>query len=56
MFLPDLAVDDAYTQARSQHYTQYRFLTRIRLHYLWISLHLAIAATGFVLTVAIMFV
>jgi len=53
-FLPDLAVDDAYTEARTQHYAQYRFLTKIRLHHLWISLHLAIAATGFVLTVAIM--
>lgn len=52
--LPDLAVDDAYTQARRQHNTRYRFLTKIRLHHLWISLHLAIAITGVALTVVIM--
>ena len=52
--LPDLAVDNAYTQARTQHNMRYRFLTKIRLHHLWISLHLAIAITGVALTVAIM--
>lgn len=52
--LPD--ADTALENARQAHYNQYPRLSRIRLYWLWISLHLGIASYGtvlFIITCAI---
>jgi hypothetical protein len=45
--LPDLATD--LEELRSVHYGKYRLLHRVRLHHLWVGLHVMIAAYGVLL-------
>jgi len=49
-----LADDPHLAAARDAHYKAYPWLHRLRLHWLWTGLHLAVAAYGLVLTVVIL--
>jgi hypothetical protein len=46
---PDTELDEQ----RLRHYSEYRLLSRIRLHWLWTGLHLAIAGYGLVLAAVV---
>jgi hypothetical protein len=49
-----LAEDTNVDEARTAHYRKYRILHRIRLHWLWTGLHLAVAGYGIAICVAIL--
>jgi hypothetical protein len=50
-----LADDPRLAESRESHYRAYPRLHRVRLHWLWTGLHLAVAAYGLVLTAVILF-
>jgi hypothetical protein len=49
-----LADDSQLNEFRDAHYRKYPWLHRIRLHWLWTGLHLAIAVYGIVLTILVL--
>jgi hypothetical protein len=48
-----LPPDTELAERRRQHYAEYRWLSRIRLHHLWTGLHLAIAVYGLALAAVV---
>lgn len=51
---PQLQLEQDWASARSEHSRRYRWLYRVRLHHLWVGLHIGIAVLGLVLTIAIL--
>jgi hypothetical protein len=53
--VPGLNLKEPYSRARQQHRVKYKRINKIRLHWIWTTLHLATAATGLLLTLVILF-
>jgi transcriptional regulator with XRE-family HTH domain len=49
---PRLRLENDWTAARSEHSQRYRWLYQLRLHHLWVGLHIGIAIVGLALTIA----
>jgi hypothetical protein len=50
---PNLQFDEAKAKAKVLHQKKFPVLHKVRLHYIWTTLHFAIAVLGVVLTIAI---
>ncbi|QQQ75470.1 hypothetical protein IOD16_30940 [Saccharothrix sp. 6-C] len=44
--LPDLQLENDWAMNRAQHASNYTFLHRVPLHYLWVAIHVGVSVTG----------
>jgi len=51
---PELHIEEDWSQNRSRHQQRFTMLYKVRLYYLWVTMHVGIAVTGFVLTVVML--
>ncbi|RAY13217.1 hypothetical protein DPM19_22300 [Actinomadura craniellae] len=52
--VPDLRLRETYSDARSRHSARHGLVEKVRLRYVWVTLHLGIALTGLFLSLAIL--
>jgi len=53
--VPGLDLKQLVARGRNRHREKYKYISRVRLHWIWTGLHLGIAAAGLVLTAVITF-